>query len=126
MVRDHEERTLHWNALPPLDSEAAGRVIHNPRRAVTHAGLAERTIVRDEAVSDAVRDGPYEPAKDLHAQARRTADEGLGALSRDDPGDLSLLTKVGRRQRVRVCNAFEHGPRIRRGSRPVQRSWRSS
>ena len=79
-------------SLAPLDGETAGRVVDDPRRAVTHPGLAERAVVRDEAAGDVIRDRPDQPANDLHAQPRGAANESLGAFPRDDARDLTTLS----------------------------------
>ena len=80
-----------WDALAPIDGETAGRVVNDPRRAVTHSGLAERAVVRDEAGRYVIGDRLDKPAQHLDAQAGGTANERLGALARDDPGDLMPL-----------------------------------
>src|SRR5712691_10177287 len=112
MVRDDEERTSRRHALAPLDGEPPGRLVDDPRRAVTHSGIPERAVVHDETVGNVIRDWPDEPAHELDAQARRAADERLGALASDDLGDLTPLGEDGGGSRVRVCKAFEHGARI--------------
>ncbi|PYQ83416.1 MAG: hypothetical protein DMG02_33735 [Acidobacteria bacterium] len=60
-----------------------------------------------------IRDRPDEPAHDFDAEAGRAADKGLGALPRDDLGDLTTLREINRSSHVR-CNAFENGLRINR------------
>jgi hypothetical protein len=75
----------------PFNGEPAGRVFDDTDRALAHAGLAERSVVRNEALRDAIGDWPDELARDLDAEAGWAADQGLGALSRDDPRDLTAL-----------------------------------
>ena len=97
--------------LASPDSKSAGRIVDDPCRAVTHSRLAERAIVLDEAASDVIRGRPDEQAHKFDAQARRAADKRLRAFPRDDLRDLTAL-RENWVLRVRVCNAFEQGPRI--------------
>src|SRR5438874_1619909 len=116
MVSDDQKRTARRHALAPVDGETAGRVVDDPGRATAQPGLAQRAVVHDEAARDVIRDRPDESADDLHTQARRPPDEGLSTLPCHDPSDLTVLSYVSEKLRVRVCNAFEHGPRISQSS----------
>ena len=116
MVRYDEEGSRRRHTLATLNDEPAGRLLDDPRRAVMHSHLAEGAVVHDEAAGDVIRDGPHEPAHDLHTEARLAADQRLGALPRDDLRNLSALADELGGLRVRVSNAFEHVPRISRTS----------
>lgn len=116
MVGDDKQRTARRYALAPLDGEPARRVVDDPGRAVTHSGLAESAVVGDESAGDMIRNGPDDPAHDLHAKACRATNKRLSALARDDLCDLTTLRDDRERERLRACNAFDDGPRI---SRPV-------
>ena len=83
-----------------------------------HAGLAERAVVREEAAGHLVRGPVDEPPHDFDAQAARPTDQRLGALARDDPGELTPLAEDRGGERLRAGNAFKRGPWISRAHEP--------
>ena len=90
-VVDHHHRVFGYRNMYICDgSVLASNLGVNPSLTIT--ALAERAIVCDQAAGHVMCDRTDEPAHDLHADARRPADERFGALPRDDVRELPALT----------------------------------
>ena len=88
MVRDDEKWPAARHAIGAVDDHAAGRALGDPRRAEMRPALAEHTVVLDEAPRDEMRGRAQEPASRRDAPSCCGADDRLGALARDDRGEL--------------------------------------